>query len=69
VVSSAKNLAAEIKSLEQQDANLPPYLKSNKFMPEFNTATSGKFWTWINEKQQLLTKKRREYEAAPVYPK
>jgi hypothetical protein len=68
-VSSAKNLAAEIKSLEQQDANVPLYLKSNKFMAEFNTATSGRFWTWINEKQQLLTKKRREYEAAPIYPK
>lgn len=69
VVSSAKNLAAEIKSLEQQDANVPLYLKSNKFMAEFNVATSGRFWTWINEKQELLTKKRREYEAAPVYPK
>ena len=27
VVSSAKNLAAEIKSLEQQEANVPLYLK------------------------------------------
>jgi hypothetical protein len=57
VVSSARNLAAEIKSLEQQDANVALYLKSNKFMAEFNTATSGRFWTWINEKQQMLTKK------------
>ena len=69
VVSSAKNLSADINSLQQQDVNVPLYIKSNKFMAEFNTGTSGRFWTWINEKQQLLTKKRREYEAAPVYPK
>jgi hypothetical protein len=69
VVTSARNLGDEIKSLEQQDLNVVLYLKSNKFMAEFNTAMSGRFWTWINEKQQLLTKKRREYEAAPVYPK
>jgi hypothetical protein len=69
VVSSARNLGAEINSLQQQDVNVPLYVKSNKFMAEFKTGTSGRFWTWINEKQQLLTKKRREYEAAPVYPK
>jgi hypothetical protein len=69
IVASARNLVAEIKSLEQQDANIPVYLRNNKFMVEFNSGTSGRFWTWINEKQQLLTKKRREYEAAPVYPK
>jgi hypothetical protein len=69
VVSSARNLSYEIKSLEQQNANVPLYLKSNKFMADFSTGTSGRFWTWINEKQQLLAKRRREYEAAPVYPK
>jgi hypothetical protein len=69
VVSSAKNLSAEINSLQQQDVNVPLYIRSNKYMAEFSTGTSGRFWTWINEKQQLLTKKRREYEAAPVYPK
>jgi hypothetical protein len=67
VVSSAKNLAAEIRSLEQQ--NVAAYLRNNKYMAEFNSGTSGQFWRWINEKQELLTKKRREYEAAPVYPK
>jgi len=71
VVSSAKNLVAEIQSLEQQGQrmNVPGYLRNNKFMAEFNSGTSGQFRRWINEKQQLLTKKRREYEAAPVYPK
>jgi hypothetical protein len=69
VVSSATNLAAEIRSLEQQDLNIPLFLKNNKFMESFSAGTSGQFWRWINEKQQLLIKKRREYEAAPVYPK
>ena len=69
LVSSAKNLAAEIKSLEQQNANVPLFLRNNKFMAEFNSATSGRFSRWINEKQQLLEKKRREYEDAPVYPR
>jgi hypothetical protein len=69
VASSAKNLAAEIRSLEQQNANVAAYLRNNKYMAEFNSGTSGQFWRWINEKQELLTKKRREYEAAPVYPK
>lgn len=69
IVSSARNLAAEIKSLEQQNANVILYLKNNKFLADFKSGTSGRFWTWINKKEQLLTNKRREYEAASVYPK
>jgi hypothetical protein len=69
IVASARNLSYEIRSLEQQDANVLVYVRNNKFMADFSFGASGRFWTWINEKQQLLTKKRREYEAAPVYPK
>ena len=68
VVSSARNLSAEINSLQQQDVNVPLYVKSNKFMAELTPAHRVASGRWINEKQQC-TKKRREYEAAPVYPK
>jgi len=64
-------LRAELQEIEQrgQSANAMQYLRNNRYMAEFQGLTSGKFWRWINQKQEQLTKKRREYEQAPVYPK
>jgi hypothetical protein len=71
VVSSSRNLVAELRRLDARGdkAMTLDYLQHNKFLADFNSGTSGRFWTWISEKQQLLTSKRREYEAAAVYPK
>ncbi|WLB43003.1 hypothetical protein QIH93_20875 [Bradyrhizobium ottawaense] len=67
VAVSARNLAGQIFSLEQQKADVNLYLRNNLSLLDFQARTSGQFWTWIHERQTALEKMRLQYEKAPIY--
>jgi hypothetical protein len=69
-IAASRNLRAEIQELEQrgQLEKAPEYLRNNIRLAEWRAAVD-KLWPWINGKKNDLISKRREYEAAEVYPK
>lgn len=70
LVNSSSNLRAHLQELERtgQIAQVTPQLHNDVFVQRFLSDSTGKFWTWINDRKQRLGEARRKYETAEVYP-
>ena len=73
VPHTVRLLRAELQDMKGRgQLNIQPQfivdmLRSNKLLADFQEVSSGKIWTWINDRKNALVEKRGEYETVEVY--